>query len=83
MRNFKRFLLVLLLLIIATGVLAFALENQQPVGLVFLGWSLPELPVSIFILAALIAGLTAGPLLSLLFYVRRRSHARHRISSTL
>lgn len=63
MRNFKRFLLVLIILFVALGILAFVLENQQPVSLVFLGWSLPQLPVSVFVLSALLVGLVVGPLL--------------------
>ncbi|MNP65463.1 hypothetical protein D3C76_1610530 [compost metagenome] len=72
MRNFKRLLFVLFLLVVVLGVLFFVLENQQPVALVFLGWMLPQLPVSVFVLAALLAGLAVGPVLALLVARPRR-----------
>lgn len=71
MRNFKRLLFVLFLLVIVLGVLFFVLENQQPVVLVFLGWSLPQLPVSLFVLVALLAGLAVGPVLGAIVAWRR------------
>jgi uncharacterized integral membrane protein len=64
-------LLVLLILVIVLGVLAFVLENQQPVALVFLGWPLPQFPVSVFVLAALLAGLATGPILGVIVARRR------------
>ncbi|MDD2046472.1 lipopolysaccharide assembly protein LapA domain-containing protein [Pseudomonas putida] len=72
MRNLKRLLFVLFFLVIVLGVLFFVLENQQPVALVFLGWSLPQLPVSVLVLVALLVGLAVGPILALLVAKRRR-----------
>lgn len=70
MRGVKRVALVLIVLIVALAILAFVLENQQDVALAFLGWSTPELPVSVFVTLALIVGMLVGPFLSLL--VRRK-----------
>jgi uncharacterized integral membrane protein len=70
-RNFKRLLFVLFFLVVVLGVLFFVLENQQPVVLVFLGWSLPQLPVSIFVLLALLVGLLVGPILGFIVAKRR------------
>ncbi|MNJ13129.1 hypothetical protein D3C77_73330 [compost metagenome] len=66
MRNFKRLLLGLFLVVVVLGVLVFVLENQQSVTLVFLGGALPQYPVSVFVLAALLVGLAIGPVLSLI-----------------
>ncbi|MCW2270306.1 DUF1049 domain-containing protein [Pseudomonas sp. JUb96] len=57
---------VLFSLLLVAAVLIFVLENQQPASLSFLGFSLPVLPLSVFVLAALIAGLLIGPLLVIL-----------------
>lgn len=74
MRGVKRVALVLIVLIVALAILAFVLENQQDVALAFLGWSTPELPVSVFVTLALIVGMLVGPVLSLLV----RSKKRHK-----
>ncbi|MDD1131848.1 lipopolysaccharide assembly protein LapA domain-containing protein [Pseudomonas shahriarae] len=74
MRGVKRVALVLIVLIVALAILAFVLENQQDVALAFLGWSTPELPVSVFVTLALIVGMLVGPVLSLLI----RSKKRHK-----
>ena len=74
MRGVKRVALVLIVLIAALAILAFVLENQQDVALAFLGWSTPELPVSVFVTLALIVGMLVGPVLSLLI----RSKKRHK-----
>nr|WP_264652608.1 alkaline shock response membrane anchor protein AmaP [Pseudomonas sp. JUb96] len=66
MRNFNRLIFVLFSLLLVAAVLIFVLENQQPASLSFLGFSLPVLPLSVFVLAALIAGLLIGPLLVIL-----------------
>lgn len=63
MRNLKRALVVLFVLLLATVVLFFVLENQQPVTLVLFGWSAPQVPVAVPLLAALVVGLAVGPLL--------------------
>ncbi|NMX64231.1 LapA family protein [Pseudomonas sp. WS 5111] len=74
MRGVKRVALVLIVLIAALAILAFVLENQQDVSLAFLGWSTPQLPVSVFVTLALIVGMLVGPLLSLL--MRRKRHPK-------
>ncbi|VVP12386.1 LapA family protein [Pseudomonas fluorescens] len=63
MRNFKRVLLALFVLLLVLAVLAFVLENQQSVSLLFLGWAGPQLPVSVLIVLALLFGMTIGPIL--------------------
>jgi putative membrane protein len=68
----KRLLLALVFLVLTVAVLLFVLENQDTVGLVFLGFSLPLLPVSALLIAALLVGLLFGPVVSLLVVKRRR-----------
>ncbi|MFJ4391961.1 MULTISPECIES: lipopolysaccharide assembly protein LapA domain-containing protein [Pseudomonas] len=63
MRNLKRALAALFVLLLAAVVLFFVLENQQAVSLVMFGWSAPAVPVAVLVLAALIVGLAIGPLL--------------------
>ena len=74
MRGVKRVALVLIVLIAALAILAFVLENQQDVALAFLGWSTPQLPVSVFVTLALIVGMLVGPFLSLL--IRRKARPK-------
>jgi len=64
MRNFKRVLLGLFILLLVLAILAFVLENQQSVSLLFLGWAGPELPVSLVMVLALLIGMVIGPLFS-------------------
>ena len=63
MRNLKRILLGVFLLLMVLVVLAFVLENQQSVSLLFLGFSGPQLPVSVVAVLALLIGMLIGPLL--------------------
>lgn len=63
MRNLKRALAALFVLMLAAVVLLFVLENQQGVSLVLFGWSAPAMPVAVLVLTALIVGLAVGPLL--------------------
>jgi putative membrane protein len=72
MRNFKRLALVIFALLVAAAIVLFVLENNQPVTLLFLGWSAPQLPVSVFVLLALLVGMAFGPLLTWFVGVRRR-----------
>jgi len=74
MRGVKRVALVLTVLIAALAILAFVLENQQDVALSFLGWSTPQIPVSVFVTLSLIVGMAIGPLLGLL--TKRKSVRR-------
>jgi uncharacterized integral membrane protein len=63
MHNFRRVLLAVFVLLLVLAVLAFILENQQSVSLLFLGWAGPQLPVSLLIVLALLVGMVVGPLL--------------------
>lgn len=72
MGNFKRLALVVLALLVAAAIVLFVLENNQPVALLFLGWSAPQLPVSVFVLLALLTGMIFGPLLTWFIGVRQR-----------
>ncbi|MHA3737411.1 LapA family protein [Pseudomonas sp. Eth.TT006] len=64
MRNLKRVLVGIFILLLTLAILAFVLENQQTVSLLFLGWTGPQLPVSVITVLALLAGMLIGPLLS-------------------
>lgn len=72
MRHLKRILLGLILLLVAAATLVFVLENRQVATLVLFGWTTPQLPMAVFISAALLLGLLASPLLGMLFYGRLR-----------
>jgi uncharacterized integral membrane protein len=54
-------------------VLAFVLENQQSVSLLFLGFSGPQLPVSVVAVLALLMGMLIGPVLG--WFLGRTSRA--------
>jgi len=73
MRNLKRILLGVFLLLMVLVVLAFVLENQQPVSLLFLGFSGPRLPVSVVAVLALLIGMLIGPILG--WFLGRASRA--------
>lgn len=73
MRNLKRILLGVFLLMMILVVLAFVLENQQSVSLLFLGFSGPELPVSVVAVSALLIGMLIGPVLG--WFLGRSSRA--------
>ena len=63
MRNLKRMMLAVFVLLLVLATLAFVLENQQSISLLFLGWAGPQLPVSLFLVLALLIGMVIGPLL--------------------
>lgn len=71
MRNLKRMLLGIFILLLVLAILAFVLENQQSISLMFLGWAGPQLPVSVVAIVALLVGMLASPVLS--WFVRRPS----------
>ncbi|AXA26194.1 MULTISPECIES: lipopolysaccharide assembly protein LapA domain-containing protein [Pseudomonas] len=71
MRNFKRGLAALFVLMLVVLSLFFVLENQQSVTLVMFGWSAPALPSSIIVLLALVVGLVIGPLLGVYGSLKR------------
>ncbi|MHA7115268.1 lipopolysaccharide assembly protein LapA domain-containing protein [Pseudomonas promysalinigenes] len=79
MRNLKRALAALFVLLLAAVVLFFVLENQQPVALLLFGWAAPEMPVAVPVLAALVVGLAVGPLLGA--YGVQRSKRKIRASA--
>lgn len=76
MRNLKRALVVLFVLMLAMLVLFFVLENQQAVALVMFGWSAPAMPVAVPVVAALLVGLAVGPLLGAYGVLRSRRRVR-------
>ncbi|QXH55428.1 lipopolysaccharide assembly protein LapA domain-containing protein [Pseudomonas maumuensis] len=76
MRNLKRTLVGLFVLLLAAVVLFFVLENQQAVSLVMFGWSAPAMPVAVPVLAALIIGLAVGPLLGAYGLMRGKRKVR-------
>ncbi|QXH37101.1 lipopolysaccharide assembly protein LapA domain-containing protein [Pseudomonas muyukensis] len=76
MRNLKRALAALFVLVLAALVLFFVLENQQAVSLVMFGWSAPAVPVAVLVLVALVVGLVIGPLLGIFTLMRGRQKAR-------
>jgi len=63
MRNLKRIFVGVFILLLVLAVLAFVLENQQSVSLLFLGLSGPQLPVSLIVVLALLVGMLMGPVL--------------------
>jgi uncharacterized integral membrane protein len=68
----SRGLLVLMVVFVFVVVLAFVLDNQQEVSLSFLGLGTAQLPVSVFIVLAVLVGMLAGPLIALLVRFKRR-----------
>ncbi|WP_166224574.1 lipopolysaccharide assembly protein LapA domain-containing protein [Pseudomonas atagonensis] len=73
MRNLKRILLGVFILLLVLVILAFVLENQQSVSLLFLGLSGPQLPVSLVVVLALLIGMLIGPLFA--WFLGRSSRA--------
>ncbi|MBN2974891.1 hypothetical protein BFW88_07940 [Pseudomonas fluorescens] len=72
MGSLKRVSALLLVLVLLLGILAFVLENQQSVSLQFLGWAAPQLPVSVFVVLALLIGMIIGPLVAWIARARRK-----------
>ena len=73
MRNLKRMLLGVFILLLMLVILAFVLENQQSISLMFLGWVGPQLPVSLVMVLALLVGMLVGPILG--WFMGRSSRA--------
>ncbi|RMT93747.1 hypothetical protein ALP39_200281 [Pseudomonas marginalis pv. marginalis] len=71
MRGIKRVVAVFSTLVVVLVVLAFVLENQQGVSLSFLGLSTEQLPVSVYVVVALILGMLVGPVLGAVIRLRR------------
>ncbi|OOQ46590.1 hypothetical protein AO361_11095 [Pseudomonas fluorescens] len=59
-----RYVGFILMILIVVLIVAFVLENQELVGVQFLGWLMPKLPVSLYMLLSLLIGLAVGPLFS-------------------
>ena len=76
MRNLKRALAALFVLLLAALVLFFVLENQQAVSLVLFGWTAPAVPVAVLVIAALVVGLAVGPLLGAYGVLRSKRKIR-------
>ncbi|RKS23978.1 uncharacterized protein DUF1049 [Pseudomonas sp. WPR_5_2] len=76
MRNLKRVLLAVFVLLLVLAILAFVLENQQSVTLLFLGWAGPQLPISLVMVLALLIGMVIGPVIGWL--LGRASRASRR-----
>ncbi|MFM9383390.1 lipopolysaccharide assembly protein LapA domain-containing protein [Pseudomonas sp. UV AK001] len=77
MRNFKRAVLSVFILLVVLAILAFVLENQQSVSLLFLGWVGPQLPVSVVAVCALLAGMLIGPVIGWILRRASRPSRRH------
>ncbi|MFJ2483013.1 lipopolysaccharide assembly protein LapA domain-containing protein [Pseudomonas sp. NPDC087598] len=73
MRNLKRMLLGVFILLLVLVILAFVLENQQSVSLLFLGLSAPQLPLSLVVVLTLLIGMLIGPVLG--WFLGRSSRA--------
>ncbi|WP_247268178.1 MULTISPECIES: LapA family protein [Pseudomonas] len=78
MRNLKRILLGVFILLLVLVILAFVLENQQSISLMFLGWAGPQLPVSLIMVIALLVGMLIGPVLG--WFLGRSSSASRKLS---
>ncbi|WP_304638771.1 LapA family protein [Pseudomonas sp.] len=68
----KRAVLIIILLLVALATLDFMLENQQNVTLQFLEMSSPELPISLYVIIAFIAGSLLGVLIGWVVTTRLR-----------
>ncbi|OCT25896.1 lipopolysaccharide assembly protein LapA domain-containing protein [Pseudomonas putida] len=72
MRRLNRLAVVIFLGFLLVATVMFVLENQQLVSLGMFGWSLPDLPVALPVLAAFVLGLALGPLLRGMARVSRK-----------
>lgn len=76
MSNFRRVIFFVIAVLIVFATVIFVLENKQPVSLVFLGWSSPELPVAISLILVLLIGMAIGPLLAFIFAQKKKRDPR-------
>ncbi|RMQ47040.1 hypothetical protein ALQ04_00179 [Pseudomonas cichorii] len=72
MHIFKRIILIVVVLLVVLATTVFMLENQQPVTLVFFGWSAPQLSQAVPVVLALLLGLLIGPLFAWLVSLRKK-----------
>jgi len=70
--NVRKLVLLAVVLVVVAVTLVFVLENQQTVGLVFFGFTAPQLPVSVLTTGALLVGLLIGPFVGGLLRLSRR-----------
>ena len=64
LRWIKRILLLLIILAAVILGFKFSIDNGQPVQLLFFGWQLPDIPLGVWVLCALLLGYLLGLLLS-------------------
>ena len=76
MRNVKRLIFFVIVLLVLAVTIVFVLENQQPVALVFFGWSAPELSVAVPVILALLVGMLIGPVLTWVTRLRKKPKSR-------
>ena len=76
MRNVKRLILFVIVLLVLAVTVVFVLENQQPVALVFFGWSAPQLSVAVPVILALLIGMLIGPVLAWFARLRKKPKSR-------
>lgn len=76
MRSVGRIALVFGMLLLVLAVIAFVLENQQGVSLLFLGWIAPQLPLSVVVVITLLIGILIGPVVA--WFGRRLLRGRHK-----
>lgn len=76
MSNFRRVIFFVIALLIVFATVTFVLENKQPVSLVFLGWSSPELPLALSLILVLLIGMAIGPLLAFIFAQKKKKDPR-------
>jgi len=72
MRNVKRIIFFVIVLAVVMATIVFMLENQQPVALVFFGWSAPELSVAVPVILAFLVGMAIGPFLAVASRLRKK-----------
>jgi len=71
----------LIVLAVIAVVVVFMLENQQLTSLIFFGVSLPQLPVSVFIMLAFLGGLAIGPVLGFVLSIKRSRRRNYRVEA--
>lgn len=71
MSKIKRVAVLALIFLLIVFVVIFVLENNGQIELVFLGWSTPQLSLSVYMVFALLAGFVLGSLLSWLVRTKR------------
>ena len=73
MSRLTRVIAMLVVLVLLLCIVAFVLENQQSVSLQFLSWAAPQLPISVFVVLALLVGMVIGPLMAWVARARRKT----------